>query len=364
MERLNLHMATELAADFDVSVVGPEGCRDLLPATIHTDEVPLRPLWRFLAGAGWAALKYALRHRPAVVIAGSGLCAPFAWMSAKLSGARSAVYLHGLDIIAPHAIYRHAWLPFIRRMDICLVNSRNTSALAIAAGVPSDRVKIVHPGVVLPVAPSVFADVHAFRVRHGWGGRPVLLSVGRLTERKGLIEFIEHVLPTLISAHPDILLAVIGNDAPDALLAGKGGVRERIVERARLLGIADHVRFMGEVTEEELLLAYGAADVSIFPVLTLPGDVEGFGMVALESAAHGLPTVAYAAGGVPDAVADGVSGRLVPPDDQAGFAEAILDVLSAGRHAFVDGATEFATGFVWDTFGAKLREALGMRGRE
>ena len=54
---------------------------------------------------------------------------------------------------------------------------------------------------------------------------------------------------------------------------------------------------LARVDDQRLSDAYFAADVMVFPVLDLPGDVEGFGMVAVEAAAHGLPTVAFAVGG-------------------------------------------------------------------
>jgi phosphatidylinositol alpha-1,6-mannosyltransferase len=97
----------------------------------------------------------------------------------------------------------------------------------------------------------------------------------------------------------------------------------------------------------------------VFPVLDLPGDVEGFGMVALEAAAHGVPTVAFAVGGVPDAVADGRTGVLVAPGDYAALAAATLAQLDASNAADVAGqCRDFARGLDWAVFGARLRALL------
>jgi phosphatidylinositol alpha-1,6-mannosyltransferase len=123
--------------------------------------------------------------------------------------------------------------------------------------------------------------------------------------------------------------------------------------------MADHVLVTGELSDELLLSLYAAASLAVFPVKDLPGDVEGFGMVALEAAAHGLPTVAFAAGGVPDAVADGVSGNLLPAGDYEGMAARICRYL-AGERGTVTAAScrAFAEQFAWPRFGERLRALL------
>ena len=75
--------------------------------------------------------------------------------------------------------------------------------------------------------------------------------------------------------------------------------------------------------------AYAEADALVFPVLELPGDVEGFGMVALEAAAHGLPTFGFRSGGVPDAVQEGRTGELVSASDYGGLAERLANHLAS-----------------------------------
>ena len=83
-------------------------------------------------------------------------------------------------------------------------------------------------------------------------------------------------------------------------------------------------------------------------------------MVAIEAAAHGLPTVAFATGGVVDAVADGQSGRLVAPGDYTGLRDAALAVLHEGEGAWHPRARHFARQFAWPQFGAFLRSSLGL----
>jgi phosphatidylinositol alpha-1,6-mannosyltransferase len=86
--------------------------------------------------------------------------------------------------------------------------------------------------------------------------------------------------------------------------------------------------------------------------------VEGFGMVAIEAAAHGVPTIAFSVGGIPDAVLEGRSGWLVPAGDYRQFAERVLECLLAPRPAMRDECRAFASLFTWHAFGAKLRSIV------
>lgn len=355
MERLNQRMSGELARFFAVRVIGPAGAGRHAPTGVTVREAPLRPVWRFLIVAGWRAIRLARVWQPDVVLAGSGLTAPLALLVARLLGARAAVYVHGLDLVVPHPIYRMLWRPVLRRMDRVVANSRATAALARGIGVVDRRISVVHPGVEIPRCdPAARAR---FRSQHGLRDRPVLLSVGRLTRRKGLREFVTDVLPLIVKRRPDVVLVIVGATPRNALYA-EGQTPESILSAAAAAGVRQHSRLLGELTEPALHDAYQGADAYIFPVQDVPGDPEGFGMVAVEAAAHGLPTVAYAVGGVPDAVADGLSGRLVEPGQPERFAAAVLDVLDSPPAA--GPLREFAQRFAWERFGPAMRAELAV----
>jgi phosphatidylinositol alpha-1,6-mannosyltransferase len=338
-------------------VIGPSGCRVSLPSSVTVDELAVQPLPLFLLRAAWRALIRAIGSRPRVIVAGSGLAAPIAVITARLRGARSVVYLHGLDLVVDHSVYRLLWLPWIRRCDTCIANSASTLQLAIDAGVRPSRLKVVHPGVTLPDDISTL-HCEEFRQSMGWEGRKVMLSVGRLTQRKGLVEFVQDVLPLIVARYPGVLLVVIGDDAPDALAGGRSNVRARVIAISERLGLSGNIHLLGPCDESTLKLSLATADVHVFPVRAVAGDVEGFGMVAIEAAAHGLPTIAYAVGGVPDAVEDGVSGWLVEAGDEVGFSNRIIETLADGRKAWDGGARRFAAAFSWDNFGRKFRETI------
>ena len=361
MERLNLNMARAITPEATVSISGPLGCSAYLPSNVsQVIEVPHRPLPLFLFRSFVASLRLLRRGRPSHVLAGSGLTAPVAWVDARATGARLVVYVHGLDLIAPNRIYQWLWLPFIRRADLVIANSRNTSNLAAARGVHARALVTLHPGTELPAADD--GARRRFRSRIGVGESPMLLSVGRMTKRKGLPEFIRSALPVVLARHPGLHLVVIGDDAIDAVGAARGSERERILRAAAKAGVEHAVRLHDPCDDATLSDAYQAADIHVFPVREVAGDVEGFGMVAIEAAAHGLPTVAFDVGGVADAVVEGRSGSLIPSGDYEGFAAAINGLLQTPQpSATREECRRAAAAFSWDEFGRRLRELLFAR---
>jgi phosphatidylinositol alpha-1,6-mannosyltransferase len=357
MERLNQRMLAGMSHSRRVALVGPRGCSSHAPTLADVLEVPAAPVWRFLAASMFRALQLAFRNRPGVVLAGSGLTAPIAWIAARVTGAKCAVYLHGLDVIVPSRTYQLLWLPLIRRCDMAIANSCNTARLAVQRRIDPKRVHVVRPGTDIPRLDP--GSRQRFRRFHGIGNRPLLLAVGRLTPRKGLAEFVRHALPAILATQPEALMLVIGHDACDAIaeVGSRLSQRQRILEAARAAGVEHAVRLMPPCDDSTLSDAYSAADVHVFPILDVPGDVEGFGMVAVEAAAHGLPTVAFQVGGVADAIVEGITGSVVKPGDYASIAASADEWMYATdgmRRECIAAARQFG----WDRFDLAIRSVL------
>lgn len=355
MERLNWHMADELSRYAEVKVVGPKGSAALKPEQVILTESPLKPLPLFLLVSLLKAMWLAIRWRPDVILAGSGLTAPLAWIASKLCGARSAAYLHGFDITVKDKLYQSIWAPFFKKLDHVIVNSTPTKELAIAAKVREEKINIVHPGVTLPEAPQPEDRIRAFKEKYGLADKKILLSVGRLTTRKGLREFVELALPGIVQAEPEAIVVVIG-DAPKNALGAGIQTAESIQQQAARSGVAEHIKFLGVIDQSTLAIAYEAADVHVFPVRHIPDDPEGFGMVAIEAAAHGLPSAAFTTGGIVDAVRHGESGFLAEKNN---YAELSLHVLQLLQHPVTkERIQSFAQGFAWAHFGEGVLSAL------
>jgi len=226
----------------------------------------------------------------------------------------------------------------ITRADRILAGSAFTAGLVRDLGAPAERIRVTHYGT----DPSRFhpLDPGPLRARLGLGAGPVLLTIARLVERKG-IDTVLTALPAIRQAVPD-LTYVIAGDGPEA---------ETLKALAARLGVAPSTRFIGAVPGDDLPLYYSLADVFVMPSRSTPPDVEGFGIVFLEAAACERAVVAARAGGIPDAVADGVSGLLVRPDDPAALATAITGLFQdPGRRAELGrrGRERVLAEFTWE----------------
>ncbi|MGY1833341.1 glycosyltransferase [Geodermatophilus sp. SYSU D01180] len=176
-------------------------------------------------------------------------------------------------------------------------------------GLSRDRVSIVPCGVDT----TVFTPRGPVAPR---SGRPRLLVLGRLVERKGQEDAVR-----ALAAVPDAELAVVGGPPAGAVDADPEVRRLRAV--AAEVGVADRVCFAGSVARADVPAWVRSADV----VLAVPW-YEPFGITPLEAMACGRPVVATAVGGLQDSVADGVTGDLVPPRDPARLGEVLAALLA------------------------------------
>lgn len=156
--------------------------------------------------------------------------------------------------------------------------------------------------------------------RRGAGGRIIVLTVGRLHPRKGQL----HTLKALQSLSPELRPRL-----EYWIVAGQTKGRYEQVLRATAQRCPElTVRFLGNLPDDDLSDVYERADIFAMTSVNYGHSVEGFGLVYLEAAAHGLPVVAHDVGGVAEAVVHGVTGLLVPPHQPARLTEAFAQLVS------------------------------------
>jgi len=173
-------------------------------------------------------------------------------------------------------------------------------------GLPREKLTVVHYGLdALPPA---------------WAGNPplalaasarVLLGLGRLVPQKGY-DVALRAFASVRERHPDVVLVI----------AGEGPERTELERLGRELGLGESVQFPGRAGDV-------AAWLQRAEVLVHPARWEGFGLVLLEAMLASLPIVATRVSAIPEIVADGKTGLLVPAEDPVALADALAQVLDA-----------------------------------
>lgn len=216
--------------------------------------------------------------------------------------------IHGGDIFDPSKRSSPHRLPIVRglvrrlltRADRVVAQSNNTADNARRYYQLDRPVDVIPLGIV--PAGRVAADRGKLEVA---ADRFVMVTVGRLVARKAV---------------DDLLHVVAAMDDPKDLLVvvGDGPKREQWQSLAGQLGVAERVRFVGRVWEDEKQRWLAASDVFVST-----SQHEGFGLVFLEAMDQGLPVVAYNHGGQTDFLVDGKTGGLVPLGRTQAFAESV-----------------------------------------
>lgn len=328
-----------------VTVYCPRASKDVEPPP----NVALKPILSSCRGRDWSRL----RHEPIDVW--HALSAPHAWLAA--TGRPTVVSVHGNDFLSPYALtarpnlalpvlhrvepavwrrFRKHWqtattkliVASLPRAHAIFANSHYTARI-LAEHVPAcaSRIAVTWVGV----DESYFAARRAPR-----GPRPRLLTVSRLSEPRKNVGLVLAALATLRDRY-DFEYTIVGD----------GAERSTLEAQVRTAGLADRVRFMGQVDAATLLRLYAAADLFVLTSSIIPGSHEGFGIVYLEAAASGVPSLAARLAGAVDAVAEGSSGWFVERAEVSDITTA-LDDFFAARVTFEPArCQEFARRFLW-----------------
>jgi len=213
-----------------------------------------------------------------------------------------------------------------------LLNSVLKNAIAVFAVSEYTRQLLIErgtaPQIIHKVLPSVGEnkclvaskeDIERTLIKYGLVGKKVLLTVGRIVERKGH-ETVIQVLPDLLKQNPNIKYVIVGIGPYENIL------RRKITNR----GLHEQVALAGCADDSELSALYDLCDVFVMPHRELPNtnDTEGCPTVFLEASAHGKPCIGGNAGGVADAILHGKTGLIIDGTNPAELSGAIMYLLN------------------------------------
>lgn len=260
--------------------------------------------------------------------------------------------IHGLDIVMPARWYQRRIVPRFRRLAGVIAVSSATARECLARGFDAARTFVVPNGVdpgLAGIAPDpAFRAVLERRLGVSLAGKDLLVSIGRPVRRKGFSWFIREVLPLLDpklvyliigpkSRHPAVRKFLLGL-LPQHLALQLGLIlglpldEPDVIAALQAPAVRGRAFFLGNLPFAEMVQTLKAADLYVMPNIRSAGDAEGFGLVALEAAACGLPVLASGIEGITDAVSEGRNGFLLPPQEPEAWRRRI-DGLLADKQA-------------------------------
>lgn len=223
-----------------------------------------------------------------------------------------------------------------RKASLCIASSKSVADDFYKIGVR--RVEIIPNGV----------DFSTFANKDDGGAKKegvAILSVGRLEKVKGHSYLIE-------------AFRNIKGEIPGArlVIVGEGSERKNLETQVKDLGLSDSVELIGAVEHNKLPKFFAQADIFVMPSLS-----EGFGVVALEAMAAGVPVVASRVGSLSDIIEDEKTGFLVEPQNPEDIKEAVFRILkdSKLRKNIVDNAKTNMHKYNWDTVAQQVHYIYG-----
>ena len=331
MEYVSYRLTNEIRQRRGARIIAWGGSQKLLPF--------------FLVSAFVRALAMGLVGKVDLIHLGDPVLSIPGYLLGRMLRVPVAVTVHGLDVIYPNWFYQRMVTALLPTFDAVIAISSAAQAEGLKRGVRPERSFVVTIGVDPPVGDllgrAAARDQLATVVGAVGDDRVIILTAGRLVRRKGVAWFVEEVLPLVVRQCPEAYYVV----------AGAGPDEERIREAIERVGLTDRVRLAGKVSNHMLWNIYRACNLFVMPNIAVEGDMEGFGLVAIEAGLAERYVVASALEGIRDAIVPPHNGEFVPPGDALSLAAAIV-----GRLANLNELDELgrqARVFVLDRFGWK-----------
>ncbi|MDI3534969.1 MAG: phosphatidyl-myo-inositol dimannoside synthase [Thermosediminibacterales bacterium] len=225
------------------------------------------------------------------------------------------VTIHGLDVTYKNPLYQWYLNLFCKKFDSYICISRYAEKMANKIGIT--RTKVIPVGIDINKFDNIVPNKQGLKEKYKIPRENlIMITVGRLVRRKGVLWFLDNVMPFL------------KNEKVSYLIIGTGEDKEKILDKIREKDLEKNVKYLGRVSDEDLMEIYKSSDIFVMPNIKVKGDMEGFGIVALEASLAGLILIASDLEGIKDAVINEENGYLVKSGESQQFIEKIKDVIN------------------------------------
>jgi len=324
---------------------GPEGAESRVLGDLGGIRKWPRIGWQMLSRDPGPYLRLLADRKPALMHAHFGVEGVYGLPITNRLAIPLVTTFHGFDATLSTAplLASPAWANYplfrgqlARQGDLFLCASSFIRDRVLAMGFPEARTRVHYIGV----------DCQAIRPRDPAEETRSILHVARLVEVKGTRHLIG-AFARLAERFADVELTIVGD----------GPLKASLQALAGSLGIGARVHFLGPRPYPEVLGLMRKAAMLVLPsVRAGDGRVEGLGMVLLEAAATGVPSIGSRIGGIPEGVIDGETGFLAPERDEHALAERMATLLDDRDLRLAMGAK--ARAMVEDRFDLRRQTAL------
>lgn len=242
-----------------------------------------------------------------------------AWLLSLITSVKYICYVHGEDVETAATSREHNLMvkQVCKHSALLICNSQNTANIVTRLDYATpDKIEILNPGVDAAKFIPAFEDV-PFKEKMGWLGKRVIITVGRLQQRKGQDNMIK-AMALIKKQLPDVIYAVIG----------RGECYNLLNELKQDLGLEAEVQLLDEISDEEMIKCYQQCDLFILPNRTIDNDIEGFGMVLVEAQSCQKAVIAGDSGGTKETMLIGTSGLVVDCTNPQNIANEVSTLLN------------------------------------
>lgn len=234
----------------------------------------------------------------------------------KLFNKKIIIKVHGLDVLNPNRLYRNIILSGIKKADYAIAISKAVKDACADLNINPKKFKVIPVGIDLDrfEINTKKIDKEKYLLSNfgiKLNSRKILLTVGRLVERKGVPWFVPQIMPELKNSYI-------------YLIVGKGEKENEIKNFIRQNRLEKQVFLLGQIKDSLLEKIYQCVDLFIFPNIKVNHNMEGFGIAALEAACHGVTIVASNIDGITEAL-DKQNAYLVESKNKKAYLKSIND---------------------------------------
>ncbi|TSA26131.1 MAG: glycosyltransferase [Ignavibacteriales bacterium] len=209
------------------------------------------------------------------------------------------IRIHGLDLTGPNKLYQLIIPKLVNLSDKIVCNSQASKNECIKRNINLNKIEVITPGIEFNEFKNNKKNYSLLQKPSSFfKNKIILLTIGRLVKRKGVLYFLKNIFPHLDKK----LLYIVAGEGPDY---------NEILDTIKNLKLEKRVFVLGKVSESIKSELLNMTDVLLMPNIPIKNDVEGFGIVGLEANSYGKPILAHNVDGLQDLVQRNKNGMLI-----------------------------------------------------